>query len=81
MTVSCILCCCLLAQADGGWELSGKTGGSEARLDALARELSTSRELALEKIRTRLELAPGKLSIRWVIRLRRSGEGLAAVKA
>ena len=34
MTVSCILCCCLLAQADGGWELSGKTGGSEARLDA-----------------------------------------------
>jgi hypothetical protein len=81
MTVSCILCCCLLAQADGGWELSGKTGGSEVRLDALARELSTSRELALEKIRTRLEMAPGKLSIRWVIRLRRSGEGLAVVKA
>ncbi len=81
MTVSCILCCCLLAQADGGWELSGKTGGSEARLDALVRELSASRKLALEKTRTRLELAPGKLSIRWVVQSRRSGEGLAAVKA
>ena len=81
MTVSCILYCCLLAQADGGWELSGKTGGSETRLDALLRELSTSRKLALEKTRTRLELTPGKLSIRWAVQLRRSGEGLAAVKA
>ena len=81
MTVFCILYCCLLAQADGGWELPGKTGGSEARLDALVRELSASRKLALEKTRTRLEMAPGKLPIRWVVQSRRSGEGLAAVKA
>lgn len=81
MTVSCILYCCLFASADVDWEISGGPPGGDARVAALARELAASKGMALEKVRRDLALVPGKLPIRWVLRLRRPGREAGGLKA
>ena len=81
MTASCIFFCCLLAGPDVPWELSGGRRGTDPRISALERELADSRKMALEKTRRSLGLVPGKLPIRWVLRLGRPAAGTGAAKA
>ena len=81
MTASCIFFCCLLAGLDVPWELSGGRRGTDPGISALERELADSRKMALEKTRRSLGLVPGKLPIRWVLRLGRPADGTGAAKA
>ncbi|MCH2584731.1 MAG: hypothetical protein MK138_08190, partial [Planctomycetes bacterium] len=72
---------CFCLRADPGWQLSAKGSGKNPRVVNLLGRLQEQRGSALGIAGARLGLSPGKLPIRWVLRLADSSPSDSSVEA
>lgn len=79
--VPVLVLCCFCLRADPGWQLSAKGSGKNPRVVNLLGRLQEQRVHALGIAGERLGLSPGKLPIRWVLRLAGSSPSLSPVIA
>ena len=79
--VPVLLSWCFCLRADPGWQLSAKDSGKDPRVAVLLGRLQQQRVSALGIAGEGLGLSPGKLPIRWVLRLADSSPSDSSVEA
>ena len=78
--VPVLLLWCFCLRADPGWQLSAKDSGKDPRVAVLLARLQEQRVSALGIAGEGLGLSPGKLPIRWVLRLADSSPSDSSVE-